>query len=118
MESIPYSFNVWMIGVILSAVLYGGMLFLTLSYVRLLLTSNDISRRMRNFLLVYIIFMVANSTLYIITISIALTGIMPVVQSTADNMNMAVFRNGFAGALSTTFTSWGADGFMVRTFPN
>jgi hypothetical protein len=51
-----------------------------------------------------------------ITVSIALMGIMPVVQSTAINMSMAVFQNGFAGALSTTFTSCGADGFMVRTF--
>jgi len=109
-----------MIGVIVSAIVYGGVLSLTLSYGSLLLkTSYDISRRMRKFLLVYVTFMVAMSTVYIIATIIALRNnlfgglggtAMPVIPSC---------QNEFPGtltALCIMFTSWGADGFMVRNF--
>ena len=102
--------EVWMIGVIISAIAYGGIVTLSLSYVSLLLkASNNISRRMRNFLLVYVILMVATSTVYIITIIVALT------QNTFHSYQFQgySFRNGLAGVLCTTFASWGADGFMV-----
>lgn len=108
-------FPLWTIGVILSAIVYGGALFLAVSYVHLLKTSNNISRRMRNFLLIYVTFMVANSTIYMITITIALVHTFselgnPLYSATT----VYYFENGFLGALSTTLASWGADGFMVR----
>ena len=105
--------EVWMIGVIISAIVYGGILTLSLSYIPLLLkASNDISRRMRNFLLVYVILMVAISTVYIITITVALTDRIfhPLSLQLPEGY---LFQNGLVGALCTTFASWGADGFMV-----
>ena len=104
-----------MIGVIISAIVYGGILALTLSYIPLLLkASNDISRRMRNFLLVYVILMVAISTVYIITIIVALTH--SVFHPSSFQSEVYLFQNRLAGALCITFASWGADGFMVSKF--
>jgi len=109
--------ELWMIGVIISAMVYGGVLSLSFSYVPLLLkTSHDISRRMRNFLLVYVAFMVAISTVYIITMIIALT--RSIFHYSADpsvdpSETEYLFQNGLVGALCTTFANWGADWFML-----
>ena len=55
--------ELWMIGIILSAIVYGGVLSLNLFYFPLLLKSSyDISRRMRIFLLIYTALMVVIST--------------------------------------------------------
>jgi len=113
--------ELWMIGVILSAMVYGGVISLTLSYFPLLLrTSYDISRRMRIFLLVYVTFMVAISTVYIITIIIALRNSVPVDGSNNNDLCGAMFgispdwfQNGYAGGYCITFANWGADGFML-----
>ena len=95
------------------------VLELAVSYVPLLLkTSNDTSRRMRNFLLVYVMLMVAISTVYITTATITLT------RSVFSDPNLFwsssggtyVFENGVVGAVCTTLASWGADGFMVSKF--
>jgi hypothetical protein len=108
-------FPLWTIGVILSAIVYGGVLFLAVHYVHLLKTSNNISRRMRNFLWIYVTFMVANSTIYMITISIALVQTLSEIGNPLyPGTTVYYFENGFWGAMSTTFASWGADGFMVR----
>ena len=108
-----------MIGVIISAIVYGGILTLSVSYVPLLLkTSNDISRRMRNFLLLYVILMVAISTVYMITAIATLTRSVFSDPKFFWNSSSAtyVFENGLVGAACTTVASWGADGFMVSRF--
>lgn len=108
--------ELWMIGVILSAFVYGGVVFLSLSYLPFLLkTSNDTSPRKRNFLLVYVTCMVAISTIYTITISVALTRNIFRVGEFADHGGTTVylFQNGFVGAWCVIFASWGADGFML-----
>ena len=116
----------WTISVILSAIAYGGVLSLTLSYVSLLLkTSYDISRRMRILLLVYVLFMLAMSTVHIITIITALRTSLSLFSSNKDcdslldllyKMNYS--QNGLAGAFCITFANWGADGFMVSKCQN
>jgi hypothetical protein len=100
-----------MIGNIISAFVYGGLLFLSLSYLPLILkaSNNTISRRMRNFLLVYVTFMVTNSTVYLATMSIALTSAI------LSNDN-GVVGDQTAGVVCTILASWGADGFMVSKF--
>lgn len=107
--------ELWMIGVIVSAVVYGGVLFLSLSYIPLLLkTSNDISRRMRNFLLIYVTLMVTFSTVYLITMIFTLTrAIFSYPYHSNSAMQSYLFQNGLVGSMCTTFASWGADGFMV-----
>ena len=112
--------KIFALGVIISAMLYGGVATLALTYIPLLLkTSHAISRRMRNFLLAYVTFMVATSTINTITLIIAFTfghsifnygrlaGVMD------DGFDIFAFPNGLAGSLCVTFASWGADGFMV-----
>ena len=124
MSSIEFpqpSLKVIRLGVIISAMLYGGVATLALTYIPLLLkTSQTISRRMRNFLLAYVTFMVTASTIYTITLIIAFT----IGQNILDNgpfqfpgdwFNPLIFPNGFAGTLCLAFTSWGADGFMVSS---
>ncbi|KAF8809300.1 hypothetical protein BYT27DRAFT_7094663 [Phlegmacium glaucopus] len=109
-------FELWMIGVIISAMVYGVVLSLTLSYIPLLLkTSYDISRRMRNFLLEYVTFMVAFSTVYIITIIIALRNSMFGGPLSRFNCDLVPFtlENGIPGVMCTMLASWGADGFML-----
>ena len=116
----------WTISVILSAMAYGAVLSLTLSYVSLLLrTSYDISRRMRIFSLVYVMFMLAMSTVYIIIIITALRTSLSVFSSAKDCgslsdllYNMNYLQNGLAGAFCITFANWGADGFMVSKCQN
>jgi len=105
--------KLWMIDVIISAIIYGGVLSLSLSYVPLLLkTSNDISRRMRKILLVYVTLMVGFSTVYLITMIISLTcNIFGYVDPLAYSSDW--FQNGLVGAVCLTFASWGADGFML-----
>jgi len=104
--------ELWMIGVIVSAIVYGGVLSLTLSYGPLLLkTSHDISRRMRNFLLVYVTFMVAMSTVYIIATTIDLRNSMFGNMTVPEDQFMSI-----STGLCIRFASWGADGFMVRNF--
>ena len=109
-----------MIGVIISAIVYGSILTLTMSYVPLLLkASNDISRRMRNFLLVYVVLMVAISTVYMITATVIFARSVfsdPRLFWNSSSGGMYVFENGLVGAVCTTLASWGADGFMVSKF--
>ncbi|KAF8811730.1 hypothetical protein BYT27DRAFT_7336054 [Phlegmacium glaucopus] len=108
----PIYLELWMIGVIVSAVVYGGILTLTLSYIPLLLkTSQSISRRMRNFLLLYVTFMVGLSTVYIITMIIALT--YTIFYGFDYHHGRYFFQNGLVGAICTTLANWGADGFML-----
>ena len=110
--------GIWTISVILSAMAYGAVLSLTLSCVSLLLkTSYDISRRMRIFLLVYVMFMLAMSTVYIIII---ITAFRTSLSKFGSNRNcgsllyeMSYFQNGLAAEFCITLTNWGADGFMV-----
>lgn len=97
---------------VISGMAYGGVVSLTLSYIPLLLkTSNDISRRMRNFLLLYVTFMVTISTIYTITMIIALTNNLFLPYNWKKNSY--VVQNGFLGGLCVVLASWGADGFMV-----
>ena len=107
------------LGVIFSAMLYGVVATLALTYIPLLLkTSHTISRRMRNFLLAYVTFMVAVSTVNTVTSIIAFTighSIFSLTALAAD-ISFLSFPNGLAGALCMTFASWGADGFMVSLF--
>ncbi|KAF8800946.1 hypothetical protein BYT27DRAFT_7116358 [Phlegmacium glaucopus] len=101
-----------MIGVIISAMIYGGILSLSLSYVPLLLTtSQNISRRMRNFLLVYVTFMVAISTVYIIITTIALT--QNIFHKDPGHNPLIFFKIGIVDSMCTTLANWGADGFML-----
>jgi len=104
--------KLWVIGMIISAFVYGGMLFLSLSYIPLFLkTSNNISRHMRNFLLAYVTFMVATSTIYIITMSVAL------LRAIFDDLDLVPqIQEQYVGCLCIIFASWGADGFMVSNF--
>jgi hypothetical protein len=100
----------WMTGTVISALVYGGVLLLSLSYVPLLLkTSNNISRRIRNFLLLYMTFMVTTSTIYVITISIALVRAIFSLQEDKKRVQNVLY----VGFLCIIFASWGADGFMV-----
>ena len=106
------------LGIIISVMVYGGVATLVLTYISLLLkTSHAISRRLRNFLLAYVVFMVATSTVNTVTLIIAFTigrNIFPFGNSDSGNIiNLFTFPNGIAGALCVTFASWGADGFMV-----
>jgi len=103
------------LGVIISAMVYGGVAALALTYIPLLLnTSHTISRRMRNFLLAYVAFMVAISTVNTVTLIIAFLGLLQVEHASSDKMvDMYAFPHGLAGALCVAFASWGADGFMV-----
>ena len=94
---------------------------LALTYIPLLLkTSHTISRHMRNFLLAYVTFMVAVSTINTVTLIIAFTighSIFNYGSLAADDeFDLALFPNGLAGALCIAFASWGADGFMVSLF--
>ena len=76
---------------------------------------------MRNFLLVYVTFMVAVSTVNTVTLITAFAigrkifkmhpG--PGAEDNASGLDPDTFPNGLAGALCAIFASWGADGFMV-----
>ena len=117
----PADPKVLALGVIISAMLYGSVATLALNYIPLLLqTSRTISRRMRNFLLAYVTFMVAVSTVNTVTLIIAFAigrSILNVSSTAVDNeLDFVTFPNGLAGALCVTFASLGADGFMVRLF--
>ena len=119
--STQWSREILTLGIIISAMVYGGVATLVLTYISLLLkTSHTISRRLRNFLLAYVVFMVAISTVNIVTLIIAFTigrNIFPFGSSGTGNMiHLLTFPNGMAGALCVTFASWGADGFMVSLF--
>jgi magnesium-transporting ATPase (P-type) len=112
--------EIFKLGIIISTMVYGGIATLVLTYISLLLkTSHAISRRLRNFLLAYVVFMVAISTVNTVTLIIAFTigrNILPFGKpgTLAGNMiDLLTFPNGMAGALCVTFASWGADGFMV-----
>ena len=119
--STPSNREILTIGVIISAMVYGGVATLFLTYISLLLkTSHAISPRLRNFLLAYVVFMVSISTVNTITLIIAFTigrNILPFGDSnsgtTGNAINLLTFPNGMAGALCVTLASWGADGFMV-----
>ena len=124
----PYfQFNskIFALGVIISAMLYGGVATLALTYIPLLLkTSHTISRRMRNFLLAYVTFMVATSTINTVTLIIAFTighsifnfgSLLTEDEFAILGFAILGFPNGFFGSLCVTFASWGADGFMVSS---
>ena len=108
------------LGVIFSAMLYGCVITLALNYIPLLLkTSHTIPRVMRNFLLVYVTFMVAVSTVNTVTLIYAFAigrNIFIHPGASRYELNPSTFPNGSAGALCTVFASWCADGFMVRLF--
>ena len=108
------------LSVIISAMLYGGVAILALTYIPLLIkTSHMMSRRMRNFILAYVIFMVAVSTVNTVTLIIAFVigrSILNYGGEVGDLFDLITFPNGLAGALCVTLASWGADGFMVRLF--
>ncbi|KAF8815158.1 hypothetical protein BYT27DRAFT_7156093 [Phlegmacium glaucopus] len=107
------------LGVLISVMVYGGVAALALTYIPLLLkTSHTISRRMRNFLLAYVAFMVTTSTVNTVTLIIAFTIGRTILQISSPYggngiENLSAFPNGFAGAVCVTFASWGADGFML-----
>ncbi|KAF8804866.1 hypothetical protein BYT27DRAFT_7105929 [Phlegmacium glaucopus] len=111
MSVLHFALDLELIGIIISAMIYGGALSLSLSYVPLLLTtSQNISRRMRNFLLVYVTFMVAISTVYIITKTIILTqGIFHIHRPNP----LFYFQIGNVDSTCTILANWGADGFML-----
>lgn len=89
--------KVWIVSTIISAMAYGGVVSLALSYIPLLLkTSNDISRYMRNFLLFYVTFMVTVSTIYIIMMTVALTNDMD------WRKEVCVYQNGRWGEFYVT----------------
>ena len=108
------------LSVIISAMLYGGVAILALTYIPLLIkTSHMMSRRMRNFILAYVIFMVTVSTVNTVTLIIAFVigrSILNYGGEVGDLFDLITFPNGLAGALCVTLASWGADGFMVRLF--
>ena len=94
-----------LVAFIFSALVYGGMLFLTMPLVHLLLKSSyEISRPRRIFLLIYVMFMAAISTVYMVITSIVL--------KTAGGFGDKCFDM-FVRGLCIVFSSWGADGFMV-----
>ena len=110
-------FKIFALGVIFSAILYGVVATLALTYVPLLLkTSHTISRRMRNFLLAYVAFMVVVSTVNTVTLIIAFIIGHNIFDYGGQAAELVLFPNGLAGALCITFASWGADGFMVSLF--
>ena len=72
---------------------------------------------MRSFLLVYVTFMVAVSTINMVTLIIAFAvGHNILAASKNLDFDPEVFPNGYAGILCGIFASWGADLFMVRLF--
>ena len=115
--------ELWLIGIILSAMVYGGVLSLTLSYLSLLKTSYTISRGMRYFLLAYVTFMVAISTAHIITSIIAVRDNVPFSDTYCTMFACALgnridtwSQDGFQSVLCIMLASWGADAFMVSKF--
>ena len=111
--------KVWITSTVISAMAYGGMVSLTLSYIPLLLkTSNDISRRTLKFLLLYAAFMLTISTTYMITMAVTLTKNMflpfDLKVDTSLNLDTYFVQNGVWGGVCVILASWGADGFMVR----
>ena len=110
-------FKIFALGVIFSAMLYGVVATLALTYIPLLLkTSHTISRSMRNFLLTYVTLMVAVSTFSTVTLIVAFTIGHNIFDYGGQAGDLVLFPNGLAGALCITFASWGADGFMVSLF--
>ena len=72
---------------------------------------------MHNFLLAYVTFMVAVSTINTVTLIIAFA-IGHNILTTKKHLEFdpSVFPNGLAGELCSVFASWSADAFMVRLF--
>ena len=94
-----------LVAFILSILVYGSMLSLAVPLVHLLLKSSyEISRPRRIFLLIYVMFMAAISTVYMVITSIVL--------KTAGGFGDKCFDI-FVRGLCIVFSSWGADGFMV-----
>ncbi|KAF8802946.1 hypothetical protein BYT27DRAFT_7172243 [Phlegmacium glaucopus] len=120
----PPSFEVvinLMIGIIISSLAYVIVLTLPLVYLPLHLKMSDISRRMRNFLLVYVTFMVTVSTVYLITMTIALSnrfgGSLAFLECVGltllDWTRVHNFAIGLVAGLCVLFASWGAQGLML-----
>ena len=116
-QELPINFK---LGVIFSAMLYGCVVTLALNYIPVLFqTSHTLPRHMRNLLLVYVTFMVAVSTINMVTLIIAFAIGQNILTSNKDlesDLNNIVYPNGFAGEFCSIFASWGADAFMVRLF--
>ena len=88
------------LGVIFSAILYGVVVTLALTYIPLLLKTSHtilVPRVMRNFLLVYVTFMVAISTVNTVTLIIAF--------DIGHGLSQDTFPNGLAGILCVIFAS-------------
>lgn len=101
----------WIISIIISAMAYGCVVSLTLSYIPPLLgTSNDNSRRMRIFLLLYVTFMLSLSTIFMVTVVVTL---ITNIFDPLDGNSKIPFSNGIVGQFCVVLASWGADGFMV-----
>ena len=118
-QELPINFK---LGVILSAMLYGCVVTLALNCIPVLFqTSHTLPRHMRNLLLVYVTFMVAVSTINMVTLIIAFAIGQNILTSNKDldsesDLNNLVYPNGYAGEFCSIFASWGGDAFMVRLF--
>ena len=112
----PSYLKSWIISTIISAMVYGGVLSLALSCIPLLLKSP--SRRMCNYLLLYVAFMVTISTIYTITMVISLLNLnrfgTPLSEPGVNPDYQAyTFPNGYVGITCVTVATWGADGIMA-----
>ncbi|KAF8815152.1 hypothetical protein BYT27DRAFT_6819373 [Phlegmacium glaucopus] len=114
-SDIQLNHEILTLGVIISVMVYAGVAVLALTYIPLLLkTSHTISRRMRNFLLAYVAFMVATSTVNTVTLIIVFTLGRTIFSHAGNEIeDMHAFPNGIAGGLCITLASWAADGFML-----
>lgn len=113
------------IGVIVSAMIYGVIISLTLAYIPLLIkTSRSMSLFMRNFLLTYVVVMTMFSTLFMITairlVSINLLAVPGETLLASSPESPITYRFESSGPFTDicfVLTSWGADGFMASIFP-
>ena len=112
--------KVWIISTIISAMVYGGVLSLALSCIRLLIkNSNESSRCMCKFFLLYVAFMVTISTIYTITMVIGLLNLNRFGTPLSDpgwtypEYQPYAFPNGYVGIICVTVATWGADGMMA-----
>ena len=113
--------KLWIISTIISAMVYGGVLSLALSCIRLLIkNSNESHRCLYKFFLLYVAFMVTISTLYTITMVIGLlnlnrfgTPTLPDPTWGPIDQPFYAFPNGYVGITCITVATWGADGMIV-----
>ena len=106
-----------MLATILSALACGVVLSLSVSCFRLVYQrfsqkSDSASKRMHRFLLAYITFMTCTSVVYLVL------DITSTAESIFTSGHFGLFLPAGSRAICIAFASWGADGFMVRMFPN